>query len=135
MKNLRLDRDIERSRGLVRDEQAGSVDQRHGNQDALALPAGKLVGVITQASLSVRQPDLPHGIEYPLSRGGLRDLWMVCLQRFSDLGANAHGGVQRGHGFLKDHGNAASAMAAHGGLRKVQQRLARKRNASSDLRR
>ena len=40
--DLRLDGDVEGRGRLVGDEQLGLVGQRHGDHDALALPAGKL---------------------------------------------------------------------------------------------
>src|SRR5580704_15496573 len=49
--DLGLDGDVEGRRGLVGDEQAGLVDDCHGDQDALTLASGELVGVLVEAVL------------------------------------------------------------------------------------
>ena len=46
--DLRLDGDVEGGGGLVGDEQAGLVDDGHGDEDALALAAGELVRVVAE---------------------------------------------------------------------------------------
>ena len=43
LEDLRLDGDVERGGRLVGDQQVRLVGQRHGDHDALALTAGKLV--------------------------------------------------------------------------------------------
>ena len=47
--DLGLDGDVEGGGGLVGDEQAGAMHERHGDEDALALPAGELVGIVPVA--------------------------------------------------------------------------------------
>ena len=42
LQDLRLDRDVERRRRLVGDQQRRAADQRHGDHRALAQAAGKL---------------------------------------------------------------------------------------------
>ena len=46
--DLPLDDDVECRGRLIQDEQAGPERQGHGDDDALALPTGELVGVGTQ---------------------------------------------------------------------------------------
>src|SRR5699024_157893 len=41
--DVRLDGDVQRAGGLVGDQQGGATNQRAGDRDALALPAGELV--------------------------------------------------------------------------------------------
>jgi hypothetical protein len=48
VKNLCLNRDIQRCGGLIGDEQVRRAGQRHGDGDALALPARELVWVSIQ---------------------------------------------------------------------------------------
>jgi hypothetical protein len=50
VENLRLDRDIERTDGFVRDDQARIADQRARDADALALAAGEFVRVAVEKS-------------------------------------------------------------------------------------
>ena len=116
MKDLSLDRDIEGGRGLVGDEQARAVDEGHGDEDALALASGELVRVVADATFRVRQRDLMHGFEGLLLDGFTGELGMVGLDGFGDLVADGHDRIEGGHGFLKDHGDVAAAVAAHGGF-------------------
>jgi hypothetical protein len=51
--DLRLHGDVECGGGLVCDEQARAVDERHGDHDALALAAGELMRVVVEAALWV----------------------------------------------------------------------------------
>jgi hypothetical protein len=50
LQNLRLDRHVERRRGLVGDEELRLTGERHGDHDALAHAAGELVRVIVDAA-------------------------------------------------------------------------------------
>ncbi len=43
--DLRLDRDVQRRNGLVRDDEPRPHRERAGNRDALPLPAGELVRI------------------------------------------------------------------------------------------
>ena len=58
--DLGLDRDVERGRGLVGDEEPGLAGQRHRDGHPLPLPAGELVRVGVDAALGVRNT---HAIE------------------------------------------------------------------------
>ncbi len=55
--DLGLDRDVERGRRLVGDEQAWATGQRHRDGDALPLAAGELMGVAVDDRLGIGQPD------------------------------------------------------------------------------
>ena len=55
--DLRLDRDVERGRRLVRDEHARVVGDRHRDHRALAHPAGELVRVLVDPPLRRRDAD------------------------------------------------------------------------------
>lgn len=54
-------------------------------------------------------------------------------KRFGDLAPDGHDGIEGSHGFLEDHGDVLSAVAAHGVFREGEQVLAHKANVSSDL--
>ena len=58
---LGLNGNVERGGGFVGNEQAGTVDKGHGDEDALALASGELMGVVLDAALGLRQADLMHG--------------------------------------------------------------------------
>ena len=55
-------------------------------------------------------------------------------ERFGDLAADGHDGIEGGHGFLEDHGEVFAAVAAHGVVREGEQVFAHKPYGSSDLR-
>jgi len=52
---------------------------------------------------------------------------------FGDLGAYRHDRVECGHGLLKDHGDAAASVAAHGGLGEGEERLTVERDGAGDV--
>ena len=59
--DLGLDGDVEGGGGLVGDEEARAVDDGHGDQDALALASGELVGIVVVAAFGVGEGDFVHG--------------------------------------------------------------------------
>jgi hypothetical protein len=114
IEDLRLHGDVERGGGFVGDEQARAVDERHGDDDALALATRELVRVVVQPLLGVGESDFVEGFEDAGAEFAAPGAWSVGEERFGDLAADGHDGVERGHGLLKDHGDGAAAMAAHG---------------------
>ncbi len=74
--DLRLQRHVERGRRLVGDEQVGIHEERHGDGDALAHPAGELVRVVIDALLRVGDADPAQHLDgaRPLGGGGLAAL-------------------------------------------------------------
>ncbi len=111
--NLRLDGDVERGRRLVGDQQLRTVDDGHGDHDALAHASGELMRIVAGARARVGDGDVVHGIDGALPGFLLRD-GMVGQHGLGDLISDAHDGVERGHGLLKDHGDARAAQLAHG---------------------
>ena len=57
LEHLRLDRDVERRRRLVGDQQLRVAGQRHGDHHPLAHAAGELVRIGAEAALRVRDAD------------------------------------------------------------------------------
>jgi len=105
---------MERPCSVRSDEQPGAVDDRHGDQDALALAAGELVRVVAEAAFGVGQADLLHGLEDLRRDRPARDAGVVGADGLGDLRADRHHRVQGGHRLLEDHGDLAAAVAAHG---------------------
>ncbi len=68
LEDLRLDRDVERGRRFVGDQQVGPVRQRHGDHHPLALPARKLVRIGAQPAFGVLDADLVEQLEDPRPR-------------------------------------------------------------------
>jgi hypothetical protein len=134
IQNLGLNGDIEGGRGLIGDQKSGPVDERHGDQDALALAAGELVRVIAGAAFGLGQADIAHRGQDSFFEEIAGDVGMVGLERFGDLSADGHGRIEGGHRFLEDHRDTAAAVAAHGLFRKRQQIFSGKINAPGNLR-
>ena len=111
--DLRLNGDIQRGCGFVGDKQAGAIDERNGDHDALALATGELVWVVVEAALGIGERDLMQCGEDPRVEFGACDAWCVRENRFGDLATDAHHGIERGHGLLKDHREGAAAVRAH----------------------
>jgi len=59
--DLGLHGDVESGGWLVCDEEAGTVDDGHGDEDALALASGELVGIVVVAVFRIGDGDLMHG--------------------------------------------------------------------------
>jgi hypothetical protein len=112
--DLGLDGDVEGGGGLVCNEQAGAVDDGHGDEDALALSAGKLVGIVVEAGGGIGEGDSRHGFEDAVADLAAGEIAMVGADRFGNLLADGEDGIEGGHGLLKDHGEVAAAEAADG---------------------
>ncbi len=111
VEHRRLDGDVEAGRRLVHDEERGLGDQRHGDDDALLLPARELVRVALQHGCGVGQVDLAED-----GKGaGARFLGADALmdhRHFHELPADRHDRVEAAHRVLIDHGDAAAAQHA-----------------------
>ena len=114
--DLGLYGDVEGGGGLVGDEKLGPVDEGHGDENALALASGKLVGVVAKARFWVWQGHFLHGGEHAAADLHAGKPGSVSAEGLGDLVADAHNRVQRGHGLLEDHGACAAAEAADAGF-------------------
>ena len=109
LEDLALDRDVERGRRLVGDQQLGLAGERHRDHDALLLAAGELVRVRRQAPLRLGHADLGE------QRFGARDRLApahaeVLDQRLGDLLADREHRVERAHRVLEHAGDVAAAQ-------------------------
>ncbi len=111
-KDLGLNCDIERGRGLVRDQKARLAGQRHGDHHALPLAAGKLVRVPVDLASAIGDSDPLDQLCRPVERGATRQGAMQH-QHFRDLLANRENRVERGHRLLKNHGDLVAPNGAH----------------------
>ena len=119
--DLGLNGDVEGGGGLVCNEQAGAVDESHGDEDALALAAGELVGIVGVAARGVGDGDgfkRGDGLGATFAAGGGGGMGRVGL---GDLMADGHDGVECGHGLLKDDGDGAATETAEGCGRLAEQ--------------
>ena len=69
VENLRLDRDVERGRRLVGDDQRRVARQRQRDQRALPQPARQLVRIVADALLRLRDADGLEQLDRALPRG------------------------------------------------------------------
>jgi len=120
VEDLALDRDVERGRRFVGDQQVGAAGQRHRNDDALALAARELVRMGVETLRRRRQPDLVEQAQRFRARGIGRQA-LVQAQWFGDLAADRVQRVQGGHRLLEHHADPASAQAAHRGVVETEQ--------------
>ena len=118
LQHMRLCRDIQRSGGLVSDEELGPGDDAHCDHDTLPHASRELVGIHAHGLFRVRQAGHLEGFQSPLL-----DLRMAVLsvqqQDLSDLCADPLQGIEAGHGLLEDHGHVVSVdlPALRGGNR------------------
>jgi len=109
--------------------------QRQPDHGALAEAAGELMGKLLGADFGLRQRGVfDRGEQTTVERflGGGR---LVRQDGFLDLRADAHHGIQRGHGLLKDHGDFASTNGAPFGFGQLRQRLCARALKRAALRR
>ena len=109
--NLRLDRDVERGRRLVGDQQLRLAGERHRDHCPLAHPAGELVRVVLQAHLRARDPDPVEQLA-GAALGLLLAHVEVRLERLADLPADGQHRVQARHRVLEDHRDVLAADRA-----------------------
>ncbi len=111
VEDLLLDGDIEGGGGLVGDEELRAVDDGHGDHDPLAHASGELVRIAAGALLRIGYGNVAHAFDGLPPCFGFRDA-VMSEDGFGDLVADAHDGVEGGHGLLEDHGNARAAKLA-----------------------
>jgi len=110
---LGLDGDVEGGGRLVCDKQAGTMDEGHGDENALALATGELRWVVTSAADWVWQGNFMHGGMDSLPNIGAGYMRLMDADSFGDLSADGHHGIERGHRLLEDHGDFAATDGAH----------------------
>ncbi len=112
LQDLRLDRHVERRRGLVGDEDLGFACQRHGDHHALLHATAHLVWVVPRADLGFRNADAPQHPDGSCRRVASGDHAM-CPQGLGDLRPDSEHRVETRRGFLEDHRDLRAAYAAH----------------------
>jgi hypothetical protein len=117
IEHLRLDGDIERGGGLVRDQQLGLAGERAGDHHALRHAAGELVRVVGEAAARVGYADQRQQLGGALSGCALGEssallLFMgpYCVHQLAPYGVHRR---QRRHRLLEHHAGAAAAHLAH----------------------
>ena len=117
--NLRLGGHVEGRGRLVGDQQAGVAAQGNGDHDPLSHAAAELVGIAVKDASGFRQLHLGQGIDAALTCLLAVDI-LVQVDGFQQLVADGIERIERGHGFLKDHGDLIAADAAHSAATRMQ---------------
>ena len=118
--DLRLHGDVERGGRLVGDQQVGLVGERHGDHDALALAAGKLMRIAAEPALRIRNADLRQHFQRPRARRGAGQAAMQ-QQDLADLLFDGVQRIERRHRLLEHDGDVVAAHAPHVALGERQQ--------------
>ena len=132
VENLCLDGDVQRRGRLIRDQDRRFAGDGHGDHRPLQHAARELEGILQGPLLRFR--DTGHRQQFNRSRQRLLARSApVHLQGLGDLGADGHGGVQRGHGVLEDHADLRAADAPAVDLRTSEDlRAAQSRRPGGD---
>ncbi len=118
VEDLGLDRDVERSRRLVCDQERRAARERHRDHHALAHPARELVGVVVRRDAPGSRCRPRQKLDGPLVRLPPGHL-LVRAELLRDLPADAVDGRQRGHRVLEDHRDLAAANRPHRARRRA----------------
>lgn len=112
IENLSLDRDIEGCGRFISNDQSGIACQCHGNHHSLPLTATELMRVVLETFLGRWNPNILEELDASLP-------YLIIVNPLMnhhgllDLVLNGKYGVERGHGFLEDHGNMLSTDVLH----------------------
>ena len=131
VEDLRLDRDVERRRRLVGDQQRGLVREPHREHDALAHPARELVRIGAHRALRAGDPHALQQRDRALAGAFLREPPMR-RHRLDELAQDAQHRVERGHRVLEDHRDLGAAHLAHGALRQLREIAPAEADAAAD---
>ncbi len=109
VEDLRLDRNIERGRRLIGDQQRRLADHRHGNHHALAHAAREFVGVAVHPPRGFGDLDqFQHFDRAPAPRRRVHGL--VQEQHLADLVSDREQRVERRHRLLENHRHLDAAQ-------------------------
>ena len=108
LQDLCLNGHVQRSGGLVADQDLRAAGRCNGNDDTLTHTAGELVGVLLVPTLGVGDTHLAQHLDGSLF-GFLALQTLVMLNALLDLLADLLQRVQAGHRVLHDHGDLFAA--------------------------
>jgi hypothetical protein len=132
LEDLPLDRDVERGRRLVGNEELRLAGERHRDHHALLLAARELVRIGGQPPLRLGHADL--GEQRLRARERLAPAEaQVLAQRLGDLVADREHRVQRAHRVLEDAGDLAAAQGLQPVALQRQEVASFERDAARDF--
>ena len=120
IENLSLDRDIQRCRRFIRNQEFWTRGERHRNHGPLSQATGELMRILLHALLGRRNGNCPHDLDRPVVRFAPRKI-LVRLDAFANLLTDGQHRIQGGHRLLKNHRNFSAADLAHVAVRSFQQ--------------
>src|SRR4029077_17626538 len=120
--DLRLHGHVERGGRLVGDQQIRLVRKRHRDHDALALPAGELVGIAREPFFRIGNADLAEQLDDAPARRHAGEI-AVQQQDFADLLLDGVERIERGHRLLENDRDVVAADVADLALRQAEQLL------------
>ena len=130
--DLRLDRDIQSRRRLIRDEQARGVDERHGNHDPLPHAPRQLVRIVINPLAGRGDPHVAESVDRTRPRF-LGAHLVVHPHGFLELVTDAVEGVQAGERILENHGHHGAPELADLVIIEGQQIGAIQNDATADM--
>ncbi len=110
--HLALHGDVERGGRLVGDQHVRLQRQRHGDHDALAHAAGKLVRILPEPAFGLGNAHRLQRLDGVLPGLAARKIG-VRFDRLDQLAPDRQHRVERGHRLLEDHGDAVAADRLH----------------------
>jgi len=108
LQDLGLDGHVEGRCRLVGNQKVGFVGEGHGDHHALALAARELVRIGGEALLGIADADFVQQVDDTFAGGAIRKP-AVQFEDFTDLSLDGVQRIERGHGFLEDHGYGVAA--------------------------
>ena len=121
LQHLRLDGHIQCGGGLIGDEHARVIRNRHSDHDALTHTTGELVREGTQAVSRRGNTHHTHQFDGTVLDSLLAHALVVDLEHLSNLITNGVHGGQRGQRILEDHRDLLAAVCAHFLIAQAQQ--------------
>ena len=134
LQHLRLDGHIQCGGGLVSNQHAGVVRNRHSDHDALAHTARELVREGTQTIGRRGNTHHAHQLDGAVLDGLLAHALVVDLEHLGNLVTNGVHGGQRGQRILENHGDVLAAVGTHFLVVQAQQLGAVVLNRTGDVR-
>ena len=134
VEDLLLDRDVERRRGLVGDQELGLARDRHRDHHALLLAARHLRRVGVDLELGIGNADFVQQLDRALPRRR-RAQAHVQPQHFDQLVTDGEHRVERGHRLLEDHRDLGAAQASAARRREARRCCGRRTGCCSPDRR
>ena len=101
IEDLRLDGDIERGDGFIRDDELGLRCEGTGDGDALALAAGEFVGIFPHDACI--KADGGHQRFHASEEGVTFELGVALPDGFGECREDGHPRIERGVGVLENH--------------------------------